>query len=343
MSAHPSPCEFDRIRDTEFAHKAPGFERVLHVFNTSWHGIRAASGYAPGHKLAISDEDGLDGEALRHIQGLVHHHGITRVVFQGYSPTAADLAGLLRRDFGDALSLSVITHVTSAQFENAFEIEMQGLIADQLATGVLARAGSVKPGFAAVVSGYWPHTILNYAPRVDAPAMGFGSDPGHVFVPVENTWRKNLYTNVLAALAAQATTHIHVVNHPTGLDRIADLGRLVVQPYRKRGPLLAFMAAMEVQMNVTLAECQPMTQLEALAVGTPCLTGPLRLAEFADDPLCALTEVEAVEMPGPIAAALDRVVSERRADPDALAQMIDAHLALRTKLATERYADFLDL
>lgn len=336
-------CEFDGLRDTEFAHRAPGFERVLHIFHEGWHGIRAACGYAPGRKIAISHERGPDGEALRHIQGLVHRHRIDRIVFQGYSHNASGLAEVLRKDFGDGLRLYAVTHVTSVQFENPFEVGMQALLLTQLRAGLFRRLGSVKPGFAAVVPQTWPHTILNYAPNLgDAPTL-LVAEQGHVFVPLENTWRKNLYTNILGAQAAPEVRTIHAVNNPSGLDTIADLSKLSLAPYRKRAPLLAFMGAMEAVLNVTLAECQPMTQLEALAAGAPCLTGRLGLEDFSDDPLFALTEVDRVDDPRAITVALSRVIAARRADPAEIAGMIGDHLSRRTALATRTYADFLEL
>lgn len=44
---------FDAEIDTVFANEDPFFDEVLHIFDKDWHGIRSASGTAPGHKLAI--------------------------------------------------------------------------------------------------------------------------------------------------------------------------------------------------------------------------------------------------------------------------------------------------
>ncbi|MEL7013973.1 MAG: hypothetical protein AAFO72_11920, partial [Pseudomonadota bacterium] len=89
--------------------------------------------------------------------------------------------------------------------------------------------------------------------------------------------------------------------------------------------------------------CQPTTQLEALAVGTPVLTGPLGLDDFAGDPLLDLTQMTILDNPAEIASALDRLIAVMESDETEIPQMIDAHLARRHALAVERYAEFLQL
>ena len=339
----PPTCRFDADRDLAFAHDAPGFGDVLHVFDANWHGIRSASGCLPCHKLAISNEEPFDAAANRHIIGLIHKHRLRRIVFQGYSGVAHTLAATIKREFKGAVRLYAVTHVTSAQFGHHFEIDMQRDIHQALQKGILSRAGSVKPHFDAVMPGTWPHLLVNMAPNIPHIDRPIGFDPGAVFIPIENTWRKNLYTNVLAALPVAEVELIYSVNWPTALERIADLGKLKITPFRKGRDLLAFIGSMGALLGVTLAECQPMTQLEALAMGTPCLTGALGIDEFADDPLIPLIEVAGADNPAPIRAALERVLALRRDDPAALTQMIEAHLARRHALAVERLGDFLEL
>ena len=336
-------CDFNAIRDYQFAQQFDGFEQVLHIFNADWHGVRAASAYAPGQKIAISERDGLDGEAIRHIFGIISKYKINRIVFQAYSHVASSLCESIHRQFSGDVQIFVITHVTSAQFENGFEMEMQALLLQQLSKGIVKRLGSVKPRFNSVIPAYWPETILNFSPNIGALALQMNTVEGTAFVPIENSWRKNLYTNMLAVHNCEAISTVFSVNFPTGLEKIRTMDKLSLTSF-KRGPdLLGFMASTEVLMNVTLAECQPMTQLEALAVGTPCMTAPLRLIEFEDDPLLELTEVEALDSPYFLTKALDRVIAVGRQEDNELQEMIDSHLEKRNLLAAPSYAEFLSL
>lgn len=336
-------CEFNAIRDCQFAQTFDGFEQVLHIFNADWHGVRAASAYAPGHKLAISEKDGLDGEAIRHIFGIISKYRINRVVFQAFSHVASNLCGAIHRQFGREVEIHVITHVTSTQFENHFEMEMQALLLQLMDKGVIKRIGSVKPRFSDVIPAVWPATVLNFSPNIGDLTAQLNTVPGTAFVPIENSWRKNLYTNMIAVHNCEAIDSVFSVNFPTGLEKIRTMDKLSLTSF-KRGPdLMGFMASMEVLMNVTLAECQPMTQLESFAVGTPCLTAPLRLVEFKDDPLLALVEVEALDSPHYLTKTLDRVISVGRQEDGELQEMMSEHLNRRNLLAALSYAEFLSL
>ena len=336
-------CDFNTTRDCQFAQSFGGFERVLHIFNADWHGVRAASAYAPGQKIAISEREGLDGEAIRHIFGIISKYKINRIIFQAYSHVASNLCESIHQQFGGNVHIFAVTHVTSTQFENSFEMEMQVLLLQQLSKGILKRLGSVKPRFNDVIPAYWPGTILNFSPNIGTLTAQMKTVEGTAFVPIENSWRKNLYTNMLAVHNCGAISSVFSVNFPTGLDKIRTLDKLRLTSFKRGADLLGFMASTEVLMNVTLAECQPMTQLEALSVGTPCMTAPLRLVEFEDDPLLKLTEVDILDSPHFLTQALDRVLSVGRQEDGELQQMIDAHLEQRNLLAALSYAEFLSL
>ena len=123
-------------------------------------------------------------------------------------------------------------------------------------------------------------------------------DPNAVFVPVENTWRKNLYTNILAACNTEGIERIYTVNWPRAFSRPwRTFSRLQLVGYKRGLDLLTTLGSVSAVLAVTLAECQPMTQLEAFALGTPALTGPLELAEFADHELTQLCEVPHLDNP----------------------------------------------
>ncbi len=111
--------DFDAPRDVDVAHDAPWAGRVMHVFDAGWHGIRSATGCLPGHKLAITHAGPFDGEGARHVVGLIHRFGIDRVVYQGFSFRAAELARMVRHDFGSEVIQSVVTHVSPGSLKRA--------------------------------------------------------------------------------------------------------------------------------------------------------------------------------------------------------------------------------
>ncbi len=335
--------QFGERRDCVHAHRHPVLDRVLHVVHADWHGIRSATAACPGLKLTIPHDEDLSGDAMRHIHGLLVKFGVGKIIFQGYSDVADGIATDIKKTFGDEIDLYVVTHVNASQFEHHFEMRMQERILRNFHLGVFRRLGSVKPDFHMVIPEYWPRTIINYAPNLGDSVRAMQFDASAVLIPLENTWRKNLYTNILAAIRTASVELVYTVNWPTELERITSLVKVKLVGYRRGIDLYTTMGSVSTVLAATLAECQPMTQLEAFAVGTPGLTGKLGVAELANHELTRLCEVEALDNPAPIAAALERLVTLRRDDPHAISQMLDDYLPRRHAIADQRYLEFLGL
>lgn len=344
MTQTDSDIIFNDNRDIIWAYDDPALSNVLHVFDRHWHGIRSATSCLPGGKLGISHRRALTGEEIRHIEGLIIKYGFKALVFQGYSETADRLIDILYGDFGKDLPIYVVTHVTTTQFEHAFEMQMLNRIYQKVAKGILAGAGSVKPNFHQFLDTAWHGTVINLPPNISKQGIVPPTrERGTVFIPVENTWRKNLYTQVIAAHGSELVERMLMVNWPSHLDQLVPLDKIKIIGFQPLTELLSLMGMADIVMNVTLAECQPMTQLEALAMGTPTITGPLRLPGFSDHPLGQLCEVTELDDPGLLRGRLDLILSEWRTDPKGMSALIADFLALRIKAGLQSYREFLGI
>jgi hypothetical protein len=335
---HPG-LEFDPADDMAVAHDDPRLRHTLQVYHDNWFGIASASAALPGHKLRLK-ADKLDAAAAATVAGFIVHHHINRVCFQGFSEAAEALLRALRQACSPDVRFYAVSHVTATQFQAPFEIRMQAALRTCQTDGTLQAVGSVKPHFHEVVPGTWHKTILNFCPRLTPAGKPAG---GHVFIPVENHWRKGLYTNLIAALRARGPGQITCVHEPKHLELLEDISGVRVTGFLSRAAMQAEISKATAVMNVSLAECQPMTQLEAFALGRPCLTGPLGLEEFEDDPLVALCTVPRVDTPHDIILKLETLLETQAGDPAALQQMTSAHVVRRNGLAAARYAEFFDL
>jgi len=335
---------FNEDRDVIAAHADERLSAALHVFDAHWHGIRAATAAIPGGKLAVSHKEAFTGDEIRHIEGLIYKHGFKAVCYQGYSEHADQLADILRRDFGSDIRQYVVTHVTTSQFEHHFEMHMLRRIYDKVAKGVLAGTGSVKPNFHEFHDLTWPKCVINLPPNLTHLRLALPArEPGTIFIPVENTWRKNLYTQIIAAQKSRHVERIIVVNWPSVLDSLLVLDKIQMIGFQKLSGLLGYMRLSQAVCNVSFAECQPMTQLEALAVGTPTLVNRLRLPGFSDHALSRLTEVDTLDDPGELRLKLDRLLTEWKRDEQGLSEMIADFVTLRLKAGLESYREFLEL
>ena len=333
---------FDSPVMTRHAHRVDSFDRVLFIAHHEWHGVRQCTAYCPGHKLLISAHERIADDDKRILAEEIARRGIDRICIQGYSNNADALLLFLRSALGPSVKFFAIMHASTAQFDSQFEMQVIAKLQSRRRFGVLDGLGSVKPDFGAAFDGFWPRTLINYAPNIsDVP--GRRAERSEVYSPLATGFLKNLYTNVVAASLSSNVDVIKTAHFPNGLEDIYDLKKLRLVGYLRGRELLDEMARSSLVLMATLAECQPMTQLESFAVGTPSLTRPLGVAEFADDPLMKLCTTQHLDNPALLSRDIERVVGLSRDDPAALEQMISEHLPRRHQLATQAYGDFLGL
>ncbi len=311
---------------------------LLNIYHDNWFGIKSAAAAMPGDKLVINPET-ISPDHFESIAKTIASSGASFVCFQGFSEPLAQLATYLKAHLGSALKLFAVSHVTSTQFQAPFEIRMQAALVRLLNEGVFERIGSVKPHFHEVVPQTWPKTLINFCPTMQG--ISALPDVSRVFIPVENHWRKGLYTNLIAALRASEVSIVRTVNEPKHLELIESLEKVSVTGFLSPERMVEEISAAAAVMNVSLAECQPMTQLEAFALGRPCLTGPLGLEEFADDELIRLCTVERLDTPHGIIMKLEALLSLWRRDTIGMTQMIANHVSHRQALALTRLNEFL--
>ena len=325
-----------------YAHQSNEFNNVLHVAHHEWHGIRNATASCPGNKLLISADTELTELDKFQISSEIEKKDYRIIVFQGYSLNADELLLYLKAKFGDDLRCFAITHVNTVQFENYFELRIQEKLFLRKKYGILEKIASVKPGFGLIFETYWKETIINFAPKVEEEEFMKFDKTISIYCPLESSWRKNLYTNVLAATLIENVKIVKLTNYPNGLENIFNLNKLRLVGFLEGRKLLQEMANSTIIIMVTLAECQPMTQLESFAVGTPSLTGPLQLKEFQNDELYKISTCKTVDNPILIKKAIERLLEEINNHPSSIKEMIKCHLALRHKIAFQRYLDFIN-
>ncbi len=338
----PPAIAFADPFDTRWANVDPRFGRVLHVFAQEWHGIRAASGYLPGNKLALTAARNLQVDELRQAIRQVESSMCRVVLIHGYSDNMADFARLLRRSRGSEVSIFVAWHGSTAQFHTDFEIEAVHKLLGMRARGEIDGLACVKPGMHLISDRIHPRSLVNLGPRVERRLPT--SEPWRAaLVPMANIPLKNLYTNIYAALAEPRCEHIYVTGTHRPLPEARTGGRLIAVNRLNRSELFRLTARSDVSLHATLSECQPMTALEALFLGVPCLTQPLGVPELDAHPYQALVRVPLADSVGEVKRALSRVVDEVTRDPKGLAQLLVDYEGLVRREALDRNAEFLKL
>jgi SAM-dependent methyltransferase len=329
--------------DTKWAHEDGRFSRALHVFHAEWFGIRAAAGYLPGRKLSIPANRQLSSSE---IQQIVHicHKDLARTVFvHGVSSNAMDLVRMLRSSLGDGVAVFGVWHGSTAQLQGPGEHQQFTRFLQLLNDGSFKGAGGVKPGLHRLDGRLFQLPLVNLPPRLSELPAGTNAHRGAALVPVPLDWRKNFYTNLIAADRSGHFRRTFVTAPFTRAPEISLATEIVSLLNPSRGELFRLITESDLILNATLSECHPMTALEGVAHRVPCLTGRLSLGELDQHPYQKLVQVDGVDSLDEVIAAIGRVMAQLRADPKGLHAMMGDFERILIHQALDRYAQFAGL
>jgi glycosyltransferase involved in cell wall biosynthesis len=340
--APPPGVLLNSALDTAWAHGAPGLSHLIHVFHQQWHGIRAAAGYSPGRKLAITVERPLSTKELRQAVECCAQASSPVILLHGFSENAHAFILAARKALKRSVRILAVWHGSTAQFHYDFEQESFASLMELCAQGIIDRVACVKPDMHLVSSHIFPKTLLNLPPRVD-PGMFRPLDlrTSAALIPTPNDWRKNFHTNLYACMAASHIRQVYVTaqfEEHKGLALTKPVHRL---KSLGRSALFERMRKVDVVLNASLSECQPMTALEALALRVPCITGPLGLGPLDEHPYQQLTQIARVDSVGAVRDAIERVLELQQRSPQQLREMMGSFESLLRTEALHRYEEFI--
>lgn len=334
------PFGFDEPQDTRYSHTEPSFERVLHIFHREWLGIRAAAGYLPGRKLAISAHADLGG-FLPELVAMILGTAPDRIVFHGWSEQAAGLCNALL-NAGASDRVFIVFHGSPAQWHDDYD-RRQALTCLRLAAeGAVRKVHVLKSGFEFPMQRLFGPMLFNISPNLANVTLSqdAGEAAGEVvaLVPGQKTWTKNVFTNVLGAACS---TKVQTV--ATTVDGLAlpypHQNKVRLVSYPASAPLEIFRSA-RIVLNVSTHDCHPMINVEAQAFGKACLRRQLFLDALEYHPYVALTTVDDNSSVTEIKRCVDRLLDVSASEVRALT--LD-YQAASDEVSLRRYREFLEL
>ena len=334
----PTTFEFDAARDRAMAHEDERFDHVVHVFHQDWHGIRAACGTLPGHKLAIPSSRTLTAGEIHDIVAALMARGINRVAMHGMSYAMDSLARALRR--ATPARGYLVWHGAPAMWMYEAErkfFQMAKRLKDE---GIAHGFHVIRGGTDVFVQGAYDKQLLNPPPRSGIRrAAPWRSKGAVVLSPSWNLLHKNLCTNLAGAGVSPSVAEIWVMasDAPPSL---ANGKRWHKVPHQSPLEMLRMMASVDLILNVTLIDCHPMVDMEALSVGTPCLRGPLFLDALEDHPYVRATEVRNPLSIADVSAGIERVLSIPASE---LSESMADYGRQMAAVSLARYVEFLEL
>jgi hypothetical protein len=200
----------------------------------------------------------------------------------------------------------------------------------------------MKEGFRYPVQGLFQPMLFNLSPKFNSENRAYRNHnlfDGVAFVPGWSGWRKNLYTNILAATMSERVRSVWV--YAQNVDLPSPLSdKLRAWDYSTRECTFELMAQSSLCLNVSLVDCHPMVNVEAQTIGRPCLRGNLYLDALEQHPYVKLTNVNDLTSVAEIRDGIEHVLSVPSAE---LQEIILDYQTKSDDVARSRYLEFLEL
>lgn len=333
--------EWQASRDTTYANEDGHFDRVCHIFHHDWMGIRSAVGALPGQKLSIPSNKSVPVQEIEAIMRRLAELKIEKIVLHGISDGMYVLSRAFAKKGFDEQYL--VWHGTTTQWVWEDERRYAQMAIKMARDGRVKRFSAIRRGLGPIVGerNFAPQ-LVNMPPRVNLGLVSRRGRRAGQFTALAPSWndlRKNLTTNVLAAQTVTSVDTIYVIAKDFQLPRWLST-KVKKVGYRDHASMLELMATMDLVLNVTTIDCHPMVDLEALAVGTPSVRGPLFLDGLEDHPYVSLTSVDNPMSVEDVAYCIRNVLERDESELRGL--MTDYTERLRD-LSMKRYREFLEI
>eukprot|EP01147_Barroeca_monosierra_P005294 gene5294-7066_t len=256
-------------------YKNQGDVPVLIVAHKEWIGIRSAS-IMLGFPLVLRDD--ASGRAWDNAcVNFVLKWGIPAVIINGFPPRSLALASRLSKLNVD---VSVIYHGSFVQHvDNMPELVAFGEIIEGIETKIVKRLGLVKHEMVEVVRdmqlpAYPVSNMVHISKALQGIRMSFLDGKLHIGVLGGHTFGKNVITQIMAACTIHTPKPVvvHILELKNDLPYIHRCSAEIrVHKHRKIAYFQRLLSQMDLNLYVSMHECQPMVALESMAAGVPCI------------------------------------------------------------------------
>lgn len=325
-------------QDQIFAHKDNRFSKVAHLFHREWKGIRAAAGTLPGNKIAISAHKNPNSREIADLLQQLTTSSIERIIIHGMSDAMEILARALSKQ---GIELFLVWHGTITQWDLPQERRIAIKAINLCKKGVIQHFSTIRRGFDGVFGGAdFTKQLVNAAPNYPS-AIGRPTNnktsTKQALAPSWNDIRKNLYANVLAVEPIKEIDKVFVFAKDLSLPKSLT-NKVSVIEYTGPLQLPQILNNIDIVLNVTVIDCHPMVNLEALASYVPCLSGPLFLDILEDHEYSKLTVVQNPLSISDITNCIQNIINIPYYEMN---EIIQDYKNLLNKVSIDRYAEFI--
>jgi hypothetical protein len=303
-----------------------------------WEGIRAAAGYLPGQKLAVSIKCEPTTSNVQALGAEIGTNNPKRIIFHGFSPLMESLVYYLS-DWGYTDRLFVVVHGSSAQWHDDFDRQLAFTCLRLAGEGRIRRLHFLRRGFDFPVDRLFKPMLFNISPQV-LPSTNDETRRLSLlaFVPGRKLWTKNIFTNIVGAATSDLVSRVRVYANTPELPY--PLAEKVAAIKFSQAEKLATYSDADIVLNVSTLDNHPMINIEAQTMQRACLRGPLFLDALEHHSYVSLTTVRDTASIREIREAIVRVAA---VPPLEMMDIIKDYQTQSDSVSLQRYGEFLEL
>ncbi len=329
--------QFDASDDSKYARQDPRFDKVAHIFHQNWHGIRAAAGVLPGHKIAIPLHPALRTASIQEVVVKLRQWGTGKIVFHGFSHVAEKLFNVVQRE---GYECYLVWHGNFAQLAWEPEVHYFTAALSALRKGRFRRAHVMRAGIGDALPCFFAPMLLNSPPVLPAQRLvpAFSAEYATALIGADVDIRKNAHSSLIGASLSKSIDAIFYYGNIKGIEPL--LTRCTRIQYRGHDEHLKRLLEIDVVVNASVIDCHPMVGLEALSAGAVDISGPLFLDALGNHPYTKLTTITNPFDVREIAFRLDVI---KEIDNSELQSIMVDYARQIASVSISRYCDFLGL
>jgi hypothetical protein len=249
---------------------------VVSIVNPDWRGVRSAAENLVADPLLI--EDNLNAVSARRVAHLLCQSGAKQFFVGGFPISYEPVLTQLKKCKPEAIT-TVFWLSSFLQSNEDYTWYALRRLHNLNKKGIIDTIAMAKKGMAEVFTkiGGNAEFLPSYVNRIPEKAGTRRNGDIHIGIwALAPIWRKSPYA-MLAATALLEGVTVHLVGQDSRALEFARFFDINVE-YREaplpQDEMPQALAAMDLNLYVTLSECCPMLPLESLSVGVPCLFGP---------------------------------------------------------------------
>lgn len=249
---------------------------IISVCHPNWQGVRSVTEAQNPNVLYIPEitKQAHLEKAIKIVEARMPEHLIVNGFFKGWDNFLTVIKNMHKN-----LNIYYVQHGSFYQMKEINYLPgVMSCIMNLQKKKIIDRIGFAKQGMSDVFNklGIDAHLVMNRLPSIKKRNYKSWRNNKNIFIPATNHPRKNMYTQVMAALMVEDVDEIHIVGKldQDFMKNIKLNGKKVFQyVYLDRDTVHQYINQSAIVLYVTISECAPVVPLECLVAGTICLSG----------------------------------------------------------------------